>query len=166
MNDPAPARLDVLEPEGRPLPVRRLAVLGVVLALVGGAAFLVDHRIRVREEAALAGCTSAVREAVGLQQQRIAGMASYVRTTATGDVPARVRAGVLDLVAGVARTAPAGLADARATCTAVQVRSFHPGLADHRDRCLSVLDDSAAYFSAVAVDGGKAYSSTLRTLDC
>jgi len=139
--------------------VARAVVLVTVLAVVLAGGTVLDHRIRVREEAQVAGCVRSAASAVRYSSARVDAILGYVRPTLESNISGSVRrrmAGLLSL--SVAPTVP-GVRRARDRCSGVRTWWFHKGVRTTQRDCLTLLTADLAYLDRITRDGLAAFAT-------
>src|SRR5690349_1305270 len=101
-------------------PPRWLAGVLALAVLVGGIAWYVDHRVRVREEAQVARCERMLADASSMADLRMGAMANYIRP-ALSSVRGGQQLHLADLMARPARRVLPDVQRADRVCRAVSV---------------------------------------------
>ena len=127
-------------------------VVTVVVAL-GFLGYLGDHAVSGREADALLDRAVAAQGTVAYSNRRVAATVDYTRPQLFGpSVPARVRAGLKQLIADSARSQVASLRTERSSAAAVHVVGWHHQDVDARAALVRYLDARVAYLQSVAAD--------------
>lgn len=160
----AQPEVDVLARDGRPSllsvprPVRRLLLSLLVLGVVAG--WLVDQRLRDREETGLATCSAATLSSVGAARGRVSSMGDYIRPTLSGTLPDGVRQDLFAMVSDVATGWDRRLDAAGDSCRDVQVLGLHDDLRDRQASCELLVQQTLDYLDRVGRDGREAFRSS------
>ncbi len=146
--------LELGEDEERTRRFRRaVPVVLVAAVLLAVVAVVVDHRVREREQHAVAACAREVGTAVDLAGRPVHAAYEYVRPVLADGPRPRTRDGFYLLVAKAARGADTGLGEAERVCADVSVFTLHDSLAARRDRCVDVLAAQRSGLRGVAAEG-------------
>lgn len=127
----------------------------VVMALLaaGATAYVVDDRVRGREEVLVAACVEEASAAVETASRRLRSAYEYVRPSLGTRLAPDLEAGIVRLLADAAEGRHHGLTQARDSCARVAVWSVHDRLQERRDRCVRMLESHRSGLAAVARDG-------------
>jgi hypothetical protein len=150
--EPEPEWLVVREPREPWHPPRWLAGVLVVAVLVGGIAWYVDHRVRVREGAQVARCERLLADASSMADLRMGAMASYIRP-ALSSVRGGQQLHLADLMARPARRVLPDVQRADRVCRAVSVEPWHFSLASRRNASAAYSGALVTLLQAVAAQG-------------